>query len=111
MFKRTEAEKKWLRFRRRHFEMLFIVWKCLNVDWNFTKVCSQASSWQYISIGLDDGLAPNRWQTIIWTNDVLGCRRMYAPLGLNEGAVSYDTFKFKDFKKYDTLKSRWLSMV
>ena len=36
------------------------------------------------SIGWDNGLAPNRRQAIIWTNDVLGCRRIYAFLGLNE---------------------------
>ena len=26
------------------------------------------SNWQYSSIGLDNGLAPNKWQAIIWTN-------------------------------------------
>ena len=25
---------------RRHFEMDFLEWKCLNIDWNFTEVCS-----------------------------------------------------------------------
>ena len=26
-------------------------------------------NWQYFSIGLDNGLAPNRCQAIIWTKD------------------------------------------
>ena len=27
------------------------------------------SDWQYSNIGSDNGLAPSRWQAIIWTND------------------------------------------
>ena len=30
---------------------------------------SQVSNQQYSSIGSDNGLAPTRWQAIIWTND------------------------------------------
>ena len=26
-------------------------------------------NWQYVSIGSDKGLAPNRWQAIIYSND------------------------------------------
>ena len=48
-----------------------------------TEICSQGSNWQHSSTGLDNGLAPNRRQAIIWTNDVLGCRRIYGSLGLN----------------------------
>ena len=44
-------------------------WKCLNFHWYFTEVYSQASNWQYISIGSDNGLALARQQAIIWTND------------------------------------------
>ena len=33
-----------------------------------TEICSQRSNWHYVSIGSDDGLAPNRQQAIIWTN-------------------------------------------
>ena len=51
---------------------------------NFTEVCSQGSNWQYSKIGSDNGLAPNKRQAIIWTNDALGCRRINASLGLNE---------------------------
>ena len=32
---------KWTPFRRRHFQMHFLEWKCLNSDLNFTEVCSQ----------------------------------------------------------------------
>ena len=35
------------------------------------------SNWQYDSIGSDDGLAPNRRQNIVWTNDGMFCWRMY----------------------------------
>ena len=59
-------------------------WKCLNFDYNFIEVCSQGSNWQYSSIGADNGLAPNRRQAITWTNDVLGCRSIYTPLGSND---------------------------
>ena len=35
-----EAETKWRPFRRRHFQMHFLQLKCLNLDYNFTEVCS-----------------------------------------------------------------------
>ena len=35
-----EAETKWTPFHRRHFEVHFLEWKCLNSDWNFIEVCS-----------------------------------------------------------------------
>ena len=35
-----EAETKWPPFCRRHFQMHFLEWKCLNIDYNFTEVCS-----------------------------------------------------------------------
>ena len=62
----------------------FLEWTCLHFDWNFTEVCSQGSIEQYASIGSDNGLAPNRRQAIIWTNDGLIWWRIYASLGLNE---------------------------
>ena len=31
-------------FRRRHFQMNFLEWKCMNTDWNFTEVCSSGSN-------------------------------------------------------------------
>ena len=34
------TETKWMSFRRRHFQVHFREWKCLNSDYNFTEVCS-----------------------------------------------------------------------
>ena len=62
-----------------------IFWKCLVIDYNFTKVCPQKSNWQYSSTGSDNGLAPtrrhwgyhlNQWWLIYW--------HIYASLGLSE---------------------------
>ena len=39
--------------------------KSLYFDYNYTEVCSD---WHIPSIGIDNVLAPNRRQTIIWTN-------------------------------------------
>ena len=35
-----EAKTKWTPFGRRHFEVHFLEWKCLNSNWNFIEVCS-----------------------------------------------------------------------
>ena len=56
----------------------------LYFDYNFTDVCSQGSNRQSSSIGLDNGLAPNRWQAIIWTNADSISWRIYATLGGDE---------------------------
>ena len=47
-------------------------------------MCSLGLSRQYVIIGSDNGLAPNRRQAIIWTNDDLVHWRIHASLGLNE---------------------------
>ena len=31
-------------FFRRHFQMHFLEWKCINFDWDFTEICSQGSN-------------------------------------------------------------------
>ena len=36
----TEAKTRWPSFSRRHFQMHFIEWRCLNFAWYFTEVCS-----------------------------------------------------------------------
>ena len=59
---------KWSPFRRRYFHLHFCQWKVLYFDYNFTAVCSSGSKWQWPSTGLDNGLASNRRQAIIWTN-------------------------------------------
>ena len=38
----------------------------LHFDSDFTVICSEGSSWQQPSIGLDNGFAPNRRKAIIW---------------------------------------------
>ena len=64
--------------------MHFREWKILYFDYNFTDVCSQGSNWQSSSISLDNGLAPNTWQAIIWTNADPINWRIYATLGGDE---------------------------
>ena len=44
---------------------------------------SLGSNWQYVIIGSDNGLAPNRRQAIIWTNEGPVYWRMYASLDHN----------------------------
>ena len=43
----------------------------LNFKWYFIEMCSLWSNSQYVIIGSDNGLAPDRRQAIIWTNDGL----------------------------------------
>ena len=64
--------------------MHFLEWKYTNFDYDFTEICSWGFDWQHSSIGLVNGLALARWQAIIWTNDGLGYRSIYASLGLSE---------------------------
>ena len=52
----------------------------LKFNWFF----SYGSNLQYSSIGSDNGLAPNRWQVIIWTNADLVRQRIYVALGKDE---------------------------
>ena len=40
----TLRPSKWPPFSRRHFQMHFLEWKCMNFDWDFTEVCSQGSN-------------------------------------------------------------------
>ena len=47
-------------------------------------MCSLGSNWQYVSIGSDNGLAPSRWQAIIWTNADPVHQRICAALGGDE---------------------------
>ena len=56
--------------------MQFLEWKCMNSAKDFFDVCS---SWQYSSIGSNDGLAPARQEAIVWIY-----WRIYALLRLNE---------------------------
>ena len=85
---------KWSRIRRWHFQMYFLQWKLSNFDWNFIEFCSQGSNWQYLSLRLDNGLAPNRRQAIIWTNtDPIHCH-IYAALGGDELIELTDAIRY-----------------
>ena len=41
-------------------------------------ICVQGSNRLDVIIGSDNGLSPNRWQAILWTNDGLVYWRIYA---------------------------------
>ena len=58
--------------------------KIFNFNYDFTEICSLWPHWQCGSTGSDNGLAPDRRQSIIWTNDALGSWRIYASHDLNE---------------------------
>ena len=79
---------KWPPFSRRHFQMHFLEWICMDFDYIFTEICSEGFNYQYHSIGSAIGLAPARRQANIWTYDEEICWRIYASLGLNELIVS-----------------------
>ena len=65
----------------RHFAIIFsyaFAWILIE---NFTEFCSYESNWQYPSMGLDNGLAPNKRQAIVWANAAPIHWRIYAALG------------------------------
>ena len=78
------ADTKWPTFHRWDLQRLFHEWKLLNYKWYLIEMCSLGSNWQYVIIGSDNGLVPDRQQTIIWTNNGLDYWRIYASFGLNE---------------------------
>ena len=45
----------------------------------------------FFSIGSGNGLAQNKWQAIIWTNDGLFYWHIYASYGLNELIVFFSS--------------------
>ena len=47
---------------------IYLQWKCLNFNYNFTDVYSQGSNWLLVSTGSGNGLAPNRRETITRIN-------------------------------------------
>ena len=74
----------------------------MSFDWKFAEVCSQGSNWQYASIGLNNGFAPNRRPAIIWTNNDLDYWRRYASLDVNDLKQS-TTIKYTNDTSYHTL--------
>ena len=57
------------------------VWILINISLRFIP---QGPVNNIPRFGSDNGLAQTRRQTIIWTNDDIGYRRIYASLGFNE---------------------------
>ena len=71
-----------------HFANTFI---CIFMNENFcawfeffSQVCSSGPNWQWSSIGSSNGLVPNRWQAITWTNGYPVHWRIYVALGGDE---------------------------
>ena len=60
---------KWTPFRRRHFQMHFVEWKCINFDEDLNEVYSYGINQRYSSMGSANDLALARRQAIIWTID------------------------------------------
>ena len=77
---------KWPSFCTWHFEINFLECKHIHFHWNFTEICCQGFiwQWQWVSMGSKNGLAPNRWQAIIWTNSGLVKWHILVLLGLCE---------------------------
>ena len=75
------------------FSNVFFVWKLLYFDWNFTEISSKSPIHNNAGIGWDNGLAPNRWQAIIWTNDGLVYCCIYESLGLDEIQTQFQQLK------------------
>ena len=67
------------------FQMQILGWISMKFEHNFTKPCSWGGGGvKYASIGSDDGLAPIRWQAIIWNNDGLIYWCIHASLSVKE---------------------------
>ena len=66
-----EVETKWLPFSRRHFQMHFHEWKCMNLteivrlNWNLFLSCKLTIFHHWLRFGL----VSTRRQSIIWTNN------------------------------------------
>ena len=56
-----------------HFRFHFLEWKLWQFDFKITGICCPVATWQYETLGLDNDLAPNKRQTIAWTNTGLIC--------------------------------------
>ena len=61
-------DTKWPPFCQTTISNAFSWMKWYNYDSTFTEICSHESNWQQSSICLDNGLALNRQDPIIWTN-------------------------------------------
>ena len=75
---------QWPPFRRPYFQMHFRKWFTYVFWLKFQWILFLRSNWQLPSIGLDNGLAPNRRQAIIWIDANPIRWRIYAVAGGNE---------------------------
>ena len=77
---------------RRYFQMHFLEGKFefrITFHWHDTR--SLGSDWQHAITDSDNGLVPNRWQAILWTNDgLVHCWGIYVSLIEWIDAVSDD---------------------
>ena len=64
--------------------MHFREWKALYFDYNLIEYRSSVPNWQQHSVDLDNGLALNRQQAVIWTNAVPIHWRIYTALSGDE---------------------------
>ena len=88
-------------FCKRHFRILFRVLKQLPFYLIFPKMRWQWSYYQRASIVLDNGLASNRLQAIIWTKASLLYRFIYTLLGLADLTkwAPNTVYSLKDFSQ------------
>ena len=63
------SRNKMTTISRRHFQKHFLWMETFDYQKNFIEICSFGSNWLCVSIGLDNGLAPNRRQAINWSYD------------------------------------------
>ena len=81
---------------------------------NFTEMCSLESNWQMMMIGSDNGLALNRQQIIIWTNDGL-VELMHThvtwPTNVQETHQSIISGLYKMWSVISTLKEQYIYVV
>ena len=64
------------------FKYKFVKENVLILIKKITEICSLGSNWQYSSIGSDNDFAQTRRQVVIWTNDGIVYRLIYASLGI-----------------------------
>ena len=75
---------KWPPFWQTTISNAFSWMKMIEFQFEFHWFLSQESTWQWVSIGSGNGLAPSRWQAITWTNADLVHWRIYAALSGDE---------------------------
>ena len=82
------------------------------LDPNFTENCSQGISYQFSSIGLENGVLPNGWQAIFWTSDGPVYWHVYVSFGFDKLIVTWlldtRTKHFRPSVCFPTCYVHWL---